>query len=315
MKTPIHWQSLNLLSLALSPLGCLYALATWCRLKTHKPKKVNIPVICIGNLTAGGSGKTPTATAIAYILKNNGFHPFFVSRGYGGILKNVLVDNQKHTPQEVGDEPLLLSKVAPVVINSDRFAAAQKAVTLGADIIIMDDGFQNPTLFKDKSFLVIDGTNGMGNLLPIPAGPMREFLHQGLKRAQAVILLGEDKKNVLRRIKNLPIFHGCVTPVSPTRKTSKVIAFAGIGHPKKFYNSLTECGFDIVKTYDFPDHHFYTEEELLKIINEAQTLNAEIYTTAKDMVKIPAHLQSEFNTLEITIKWQDEAALTKFLLK
>ena len=208
MKTPKHWQTKNIIAYLLFLPSCLYALATWLRIKFVSPKKVKVPVICIGNLTAGGSGKTPVSVSIANILKKNGKKPHFVSRGYGGNLSDVNVDINVHSPFEVGDEPLLLVKEAPVIVNHKRYEGAQKAINNGADIIIMDDGFQNPSLYKDKSFLVIDGNVGLGNKFPIPAGPMREFLSLGKKRAQAVILLGEDKTGIIKEFDNLPVFYG-----------------------------------------------------------------------------------------------------------
>ena len=315
MKTPKHWQNKNLLATALLPAGCLYALATWCRMRFIRPRKISVPVICVGNLTAGGSGKTPVAVSLAKILKQAGKKPFFVSRGYGGRLKHILVNPARHTPFEVGDEPLLLAAEAPVVVDGNRFEGAELAVQNGADIIIMDDGFQNPTLYKDKSFLVIDGAAGMGNLWPVPAGPMREFLHQGLQRADAVIMLGEDKHNLLSRLGGLPVFRGDVVPVRPVCDKPHAIAFAGIGRPQKLYQSLEDCGITLVKTKDFPDHHFYNRSELESLIKEAGKLNAALFTTSKDMVKIPADLRPNFRVLEITVKWQDEEALRRFLLR
>ncbi len=162
MKTPSFWSRRNLTATLLSPLGCLYALATRINLALHKPHKVNTPVLCIGNLTAGGTGKTPTAVSIAKIMQQNNKNPHFVSRGYGGTL------------QQVGDEPLLLARQVPTVVSPDRYLGAQIAENAGADIIIMDDGFQNPKLHKDLSFLVFDGGFGYGNGWCIPAGPLRE---------------------------------------------------------------------------------------------------------------------------------------------
>ena len=161
MKTPKYWQSNSFTSKILSPLGFLYGFMTQLRLKLKSPHKVSIPVVCIGNITAGGTGKTPVSISIAKLLATEMYHPFFVSRGYGGKLQDVIVNNKKHTAKDVGDEPLLLSKQAPVVVNANRYAAAQKAVEQGADIIIMDDGFQNPSLHKDLSFLVFDGNYGI----------------------------------------------------------------------------------------------------------------------------------------------------------
>lgn len=314
MKTPKHWQTDNLLAKALFPLGCLYAFATFLRIKYIKPKKVKVPVICIGNLTAGGSGKTPVASSIASILKRVNKNPFFVTRGYKGKLFDVIVDKKIHTAVDVGDEPLILADAAPVVVNYNRYEGAKKACDNGADIIIMDDGFQNPKLFKNKSLLVIDGSVGMGNLMPIPAGPMREFLHQGLKRADAIVLLGDDKTNILSKIQNIPVFKGHVKPLLPKAQKKQAIAFAGIGRPEKFYQSLKNCGINLVKTFDFEDHHFYTPDELNNILTEAKNIDADIFTTSKDMVKIPLNMQKHFKVLEITISWQDEPSLKHFLL-
>lgn len=313
MKTPKHWQSRNFIALSLFLPSCLYALVTWLRIKLNKPKKVKVPVICIGNLTAGGSGKTPVSVSIANILKKNGKNPYFISRGYGGNLSDVEVDINIHSPVEVGDEPLLLAKEAPVIVNHKRFDGAQKAIKNGADIIIMDDGFQNPSLYKDKSFLVIDGNVGLGNMLPIPAGPMREFLSQGKKRAQAIILLGEDKTGVLQKFDNLPVFYGEVVTKEVKQNNKKIVAFAGIGRPQKFYDSLIKCGFEIVKSFDFADHYFYKDDDLKKIIEEAEKLNADIYTTSKDFVKIPALFKNKINVLEIDIKWNNYNKLEEFL--
>lgn len=313
MLTPSHWKSINLLSVILSPLGWIYGLATLIR-QCHTPQKVKAKVICVGNLTAGGTGKTPVAVSIAQLLQQQHKNPFFITRGYGGKLQDIKVSPQQHQASDVGDEPLLLARQANVIVNKDRVCAAQKAISDGADILIMDDGFQNPGLYKDKSFLVIDGQFGFGNELCIPAGPLREFLHLGIKRADALIILGKDCHNISRRFSHLPIFYGTVTPIKPTISNPNIIAFAGIGRPEKFYNSLKECGFNLLKTIDFPDHHFYQKEELQTLIAEAHKLNALLYTTAKDFVKIPPALQKNFQVLEITISWQNPQELTDFLL-
>lgn len=315
MKTPSFWNSHNLLSTVLLPLGWLYSGATALRLRLKKPTKVNVPVICVGNLTAGGSGKTPTSAGIATLLKHHGFNPYFISRGYGGRLSGVIVDPSRHTAQDVGDEPLLLSRTAPVSINADRYQAALKAISCGADILIMDDGFQNPSLHKDLSFLIIDGKVGFGNCRPVPSGPLRENITSGLKRAQAAVIIGEDTSNVRPLLADLPIFQAHIKPQTPQDTSSPIIAFAGIGHPQKFYASLQECGFELIACHDFPDHHFYTEAELSSLIAEAAKEQAQLYTTAKDFVKIPPHLQSSFNVLEIQIDWSNRPALEKFLLK
>ncbi len=312
MKTPAFWSDRNIISTLLTPLGCLYALATKLNISTHTPRKVNIPVICIGNLTAGGTGKTPTAASLASLLQTDGKEPFFVSRGYGGKLRNVVVDPTRHTPQEVGDEPLILARQAPAVVSPDRHEGALTAIKNGAELIIMDDGFQNPRLHKDLSFLVFDGGFGYGNGKCIPAGPLRENLKDGLKRADAILIIGEDRHKLAQQF-DLPVFNGKITPVSPAFSERTAIAFAGIGRPEKFYQSLRELNFKLLQTYDFPDHHFYTENELKQLIQTADKKQAVLITTAKDYVKIPMNLRKYFQVLEITINWQNPQELKDFI--
>ncbi len=313
MKTPNHWQNKGLCARLLLPAGMLYSAATSLRLKIKQPRKVSVPVICIGNLTAGGTGKTPTAAAMAELLRECGKKPAFVSRGYGGRLCGVMVDPKTHRASDVGDEPLLLAREAPVSINPDRFAAALKAIENGADALIMDDGFQNPGLFKDLSFLIFDGAFGIGNGLPVPAGPLRENFSAGIKRAQAAVIIGEDRHNLVEKIKDIPVFKARIVPELPALVSDKVIAFAGIGRPEKFYNSLREKGIEPVATADFPDHHFYTRQELEKLLEQARRQNAELITTAKDFVKIPPEMQPGFKVLEIKIEWEDKNKIRDFV--
>lgn len=312
MKTPNFWKQNNWLSNILLPLSTIYATATKLRIKLHSPYKAKCPVICIGNLTAGGTGKTPVSLSVAEMLQNMGKKPFFISRGYGGRIHNVMVNKQVHTPKQVGDEPLLLAEQAPTVVNPDRATAAQMAIAHGADCLVMDDGFQNPGLYKNISFLVFDGNYGIGNGRVIPAGPLREPLDNGLIRAQAAIILGEDKTNIASKI-NLPIFYGKITEQQPENTSRPVLAFAGIGHPEKFYNSLAKCGLNVVKTHNFPDHYFYTRAELNKLIEYAKKHDLDIYTTSKDFVKIPLSLQKEFKVLQIKVRWQNPDKLKDFL--
>ena len=315
MKTPSHWNKRNLLSNLLLPLGWLYNFATKLNIKFSTPKNVDKQVICIGNLTAGGTGKTPVAISLASLIQTLGKKPFFVSRGYGGYLKDVVVNNQTHTAEQVGDEPLLLARQAPVVVNPNRWQGACKAIENGAEIIIMDDGFQNPGLKKDLSFLVFDGAFGYGNGRGIPAGPLRESLIDGLKRANAIIIIGEDKHNLVEEFKQLPIFKGKIIPKTPKVKGKKVIAFAGIGRPEKFYTSLKENGFDIIQSIDFSDHHQYSYADIENLIALSKKHQAELYTTSKDFVKIPPESKKYFNVLEIDILWENKEALIEFIQK
>lgn len=312
MKTPFFWTEKNIISTLLMPLGWLYGSATKLRFMFKKTRKADVPVICVGNLTAGGTGKTPVSLSIAQILQNMGNKPFFLTRGYGGKIKNIQVDASIHTAKQVGDEPLLLADAAPTIVNPDRYQGAVLAVKNGADCLIMDDGFQNPGLFKDLSFLVFDGISGIGNGLCVPAGPLRESFDAGLKRAQALIILGEDRHCLAQRV-NLPIFYGRIKEIEPQYNNRGVLAFAGIGRPQKLYDSLQKCGLKVIETIDFPDHHQYQRHELEQLIKRAAEKKLDIYTTSKDFVKIPQDMQNHFNVLSIKIDWQDEDALRRFI--
>lgn len=313
MRTPAFWQKNNWLSKLLTPLGELYALGTRLRLKSKQPQHVKIPVICIGNLTAGGTGKTPTAISLAMLLQSAGLYPNFLSRGYHGTLQNVHVDSTHHTPQQVGDEPLLLARIAPTFINADRYQGALMAEQNQAECILMDDGFQNPSLYKDLSFIVIDGAAGFGNQKCIPAGPLREHVAEGIKRAQAALIIGEDTYQLASTLP-IPCFKGKIIPEYPDLQNNRVVAFAGIGRPQKFYTSLQELGIEIIKTFDFPDHHYYTEDELQELLNFAASQKADIITTTKDFVKIPTAMQDKFKVLEIKMQWENHEELQKFIL-
>lgn len=313
MKTPKFWAERNFTAQILRPLGEVYAFATKMKIRLGKPRSANIPVLCVGNLTAGGTGKTPVAISLMKIMKKKYKRPMFVSRGYGGKLKNIMVDRQENTYEQVGDEPLLLSRHAPTIINPNRYNAALLAQDEGADAIVMDDGFQNQSLAKDLSFLVFDGQAGIGNSFCVPAGPMREKFEDGLERADAVIILGEDKHNLRLKISGIPVFYGKTVPLTKPDFQKNVIAFAGIGRPQKLYDTLLALGADLIATRDFSDHHKYKEQELLDLIDFAKNTNSDLYTTTKDYVKIPYYLRGEFKVVEIGIKWQDEDKLCEFI--
>ncbi len=312
MKTPLYWQHKNFYSTVLTPLGLVYGLLTKLRLRFKRGYKAPVLVICVGNILAGGVGKTPLSVALAKLLQEKGKKPFFLSRGYGGKLQGVLVDDKKHTPFDVGDEPLILAKTAPTVVFANRAKGAKIAVQNGADVLIMDDGFQNPGLQKDISFLVFNGALGIGNQKIIPAGPLRESFASGMSRANAVFFIGEDKHNLQNRI-NKPIFKVQIKEKKPVHPPSFVVAFAGIGYPQKFYQSLENCGMKVVKSYDFADHHFYQKEELNEILAFAKSKKLPVYTTSKDFVKIPKDMQKHFCVLEIEAVFENKKELLKFL--
>lgn len=287
------WQAL-----LLTPLSYIYGAVTQWRIKNAKPYKAKAKVICIGNITAGGVGKTPVALLMAEKYLAQGKKVVFITRGYKSKLKNILVDLHQHTPEQTGDEARLLAEVAPTLIYPNRVQGAKEAEKMGAEIIIMDDGFQNPSLYKDESWLVFDGTVGIGNGKIIPAGPLRETLSQGQKRAQHILIMGEDKTG-LAKLSHLPVHLGKLVAEPFSLENKKVYAFAGIGHPEKFYQSLKSLGYDVVLTKDFADHHYYAAQEIEEIYQEAQAQGLALVTTAKDFVKLRTVDKNKVHVLRV----------------
>ena len=260
-----------------------------------------VPVICLGNLTVGGAGKTPAAIAVAQLLHAAHERPFFLSRGYGGQLAGpVRVNPAIHRAADVGDEPLLLARLAPTVVARDRVAGAKFAQFAGASVIVMDDGLQNPSLAKDLTIIVVDGRRGIGNGHIIPAGPLRAPL--GIAARPRA---GADRRRCRRtarrpsstpRRRGLPIFHARLEPdrsVIAAIGRRKVLAFAGIGDPEKFFATLTAAGIDVAERAGFPDHHRYTAAEARDLIARAQAENLMLVTTEKDLVRLSGEPQLE----------------------
>jgi tetraacyldisaccharide 4'-kinase len=277
----------------LSPAAAIYGAATGWRM-ARPGHAAGVPVICIGNLTLGGAGKTPTAIAVAKIIEAAGRQPFLLSRGYGGTLPGpVRVDPVHHRAADVGDEPLLLARAAPTIVARDRKAGAAAARAAGAGVIVMDDGFQNPTLRKDRSLLVVDGGRGIGNGRVFPAGPLRAPLQRQLAHAQAALIIGpgEPGEQVasIARTQGLLVFHGYLEP-SPNDiaaiKGQRVLAFAGIGNPDKFFATLREAGVVVSEAVRFPDHHRYRRAEALDLIARAEREGLTLVTTEKDVARM-----------------------------
>ena len=282
-----HW-SARILSAALTPLGALYGLSVRIKENSARPYRPRARVICVGNLTAGGSGKTPVAIALGRMLTGQGRRVVFLSSGYGGRNAGPLqINPDTHSAAEVGDEPLLLASVAPTIVARDRSRGAVLADKLGADIIVMDDGFQNFSIAKDLSLIVIDGEAGFGNGRLIPAGPLRESPKAGLARAHAVVLMnaGETKlpefagETLRARIE----LAGC-----PRLEGRKVLAFCGIGRPEKFFLTLKEMGVTLADTKSFPDHHNFSADDIGELKTRADALGAHLVTTEKDFVRLDA---------------------------
>jgi tetraacyldisaccharide 4'-kinase len=320
MRAPEFWTShtwtARVLGAALSPLGALYDLGGRIRFATTRPQRVKARVICVGNLTAGGTGKTPIAIAIAERLKSQGAQVAFLSRGYRGALDAAtIVDPQRHSANEVGDEPLLLARTAMTIVSSDRVAGARLAVEAGAKIIVMDDGFQNPSLHKDISLIVVDGVSQFGNGLVIPAGPLRENVQRGLKRATAVIAVGGSLEGPFG---DLPVLSARLQPdaaIAASLKGKRVVAFAGIGRPAKFFATLTALGAEVVLARSFPDHYAFRPADWAQLAVAAEAGTASLVTTEKDWVRLDANKRARVIAVPVKAVFSDPSKLDEILSK
>lgn len=317
MRAPEFWHRSGYpVAELLTPLSWLWTLGARLRRAAARPWTAPAPVICVGNLVAGGAGKTPVALDLGARLTRAGKAVRFLTRGHGGALAGpVKVDGLRHTAAEVGDEALLLAGIAPTWVARNRLAGAEAAAADGAQVIVMDDGFQNPTLAKTLSLLVIDGGYGLGNGLVMPAGPLREPLADGLARARAAVLIGEDEHGVLGRLGGATVLRADLVPGSEAAALSgkPVFAFAGIGRPRKFFATLERIGARVVGTRAFADHHPYTAGDVASLLREAKAAGATPVTTAKDAVRLSPEARAEIAVLTVRLAWRDEAALINVL--
>ncbi len=316
MRAPEFWRhkhgalSAPFTRTLLTPLSWLVMMAGRWRQRTIIAQNVSIPVLCLGNITLGGTGKTPLAISLCTLFQEHGHHPAFLTRGYGGRLRGpVQVDTITHCAKDVGDEALLLARTAPTILARDRVLGAKAAVALGADLIIMDDGFQNPALFKDMSLLVMDTDGGFGNGRVFPAGPLREPVHDALGRAQALIVMGRGK---IKPDTVLPIISAqLINPMAPPK--GPLIAFAGIGRPQKFFAALRQSGANPVQEIAFDDHHVYRTGEIARLHSWAKAENANLITTEKDYVRLPTPLREDITPWPVEAQFDDPKALLSLL--
>jgi tetraacyldisaccharide 4'-kinase len=310
MTPPVFWQHGHAPPWGLRPVSALYAGVT-ARRVGRAGWSAGVPVICCGNATAGGTGKTPLAIDLAQRLRGMGEAPAFLTRGHGGALRGVRVTPENQA--RAGDEPVLLAAVAPTYAGADRAVSARLAIAEGATVLVMDDGLQNPGLVRTLSLLVIDGGAGFGNGHVIPAGPLREPVAAAAARCQAAVLIGDDRTDAASLL-SLPILRARLRPDAGDLAAlpADLVAFAGIGRPQKFFDTLREAGRAPLRAIAFPDHHPYTAGEVARLRAEAARLGAGLVTTAKDAARLP---QGTAHVLRVTLEWDDPSAITALLRK
>jgi tetraacyldisaccharide 4'-kinase len=323
LETPSWWyRDKGAVASTLAPLGALYGRIAEARASRVTPYRSRLPVICIGNFTAGGGGKTPTAIAVARLLKELGAKPCFLTRGYGGASKVATFVSEGMSAAEVGDEPLLLAEHAPTMVSADRVASAKAIEQSDSSVIVMDDGFQNPSLVKDLSLIVVNAASGIGNGLMMPAGPLRAPLDIQIARADALLIIGSgDKATALVdafRARAKPVLKARMAPLQDARWLGvlPVIGFAGIARPEKFFATLRSHGARIIDERSYPDHYRYSARQARSLLREARDYNAMLVTTEKDWVRLPdeegtpqGELKFRSRPFPITVAFEDAAAV------
>lgn len=318
LKAPKFWYQKKdtYLSNCLYPLSLLFGFGTKIRNILSTTNKGPLPIICVGNIVVGGAGKTPVALKIGKLLIKAGYKPGFISKGYAGLIKNSTLVKSWHSAKSIGDESILLSEVANTWVGVDRINSARLAKEKNSNCLIMDDGFQNPTIYKDFSIIVINASQEFGNKRVMPSGPLRESIKRGLSRSNLVIVIGDPSHELKQLIpKNIPIVKAKFEIKNENKnfKGQNIIAFAGIAYPEKFFQSLTDEGAKIFKKITFPDHHIYSENDLLSLAEIANKKKSILVSTKKDFVRIPKSFRSLVNTLEGEIVFEDEEFIVEIL--
>jgi tetraacyldisaccharide 4'-kinase len=313
MRPPGFWEHDGLIPRLLAPLSNLAAELT-ARRMAQPGWRVPVPVVCCGNASVGGTGKTTLALDLGVRLTRRGARVAFLTRGYRSRSHGTSRVSLGHDATDVGDEAMLLSEVAPTFVGADRVASARAAVAAGATVLVMDDGLQNPGLVKDLSFLVIDGAAGFGNGRVLPGGPLREPVAACARRCHAAILIGEDRGDVGTVLPaSLAVLRARLQPQGPDLTRRRVVAFAGIGRPAKFFATLQEAGAEIAWHRGFPDHHAYHPAELRRLEKRAAKLDAVLVTTPKDAVRLPLDWQAKVLVAGVSLAWADDSHIETLL--
>ncbi len=323
MKAPEFWnhksgrESAPVIRTILSPIGWIYGKFVSKSINNSIEYDSGVPVICVGNATLGGTGKTPVTIYILKSLRRLGLNAVGLTRGYGGQEKGPILLNDKHTSIDVGDEPLLLAEHAPVWVSAGKDDGAKAAVSNGASIIIMDDGHQNQLLKKSLSLLVVDAEIGFGNGKIFPAGPLRENLNESLKRSDAIILMKPNKDYkpdsfLLRQLRDKVLIHAYLKPTSILPK-GKLYAFSGIGRPNKFFDSLRNYGGNIIEAISYSNHYQYKDIDIENLFVLASEYGASLITTEKDYVRLPKGYRKGVHKWPVSVHFEDELTLRRLL--
>lgn len=311
LKTPEFWRKKNsIISCILWPISNIYHLASQLRYCMQTPKKVKPTVICIGNATVGGSGKTPTAIALGKLLKQHKYKIAFACKNYNAILKHP-AKVTKQNAKKVMEEAVLLSEIAPTYVAANRFDAIKLAEKASPNIIIVDDGLQNNSFHKDISILVIDQALELTNQFLFPAGPFRESIKNSIKKSDVILNINPKKKIPISKTQ----INTKTTFKLPKNTSKQYIAFTGIAFPEKFFNALSKLGIKMYKKISFPDHHDYKDLELENLIKQSATEKAVLITTTKDFVKIPSKYKKKIDTLTMELEILDKDLLLQMIQK
>lgn len=317
---PFWWTKIGWQAALLSPVSLIYGAIAGRNMRRARRAPVDCPVICVGNFTIGGAGKTPTAIALAKTATALGHKPGILSRGYSGtITQPTVVDPHHHRAVDVGDEPLLLARAALTVVARNRLEGAKKLMAEGADLIIMDDGFQSARIAIDYALVVVDGMRGIGNGLVVPSGPVRAPIREQMNHVTTLLAVsgGPAADPFIRRMARAgkQVLEAAVAPMNgPDFAGKRVLAFAGIADPTKFYRSLADVGADVVATRSFPDHHHFAEDEIRSLVQDAERDRLMLVTTAKDRVRLSGHhgpsdaLMERLHVLDVEMKFDDPGA-------